>query len=87
MREVVLENKDSPFGGSFVIIGGDLGKLPLVKDKPLYASRINRNVLWESFNIVVTLDKTYRQQGDDLRQASFRNILTNSGNEKYFLAD
>lgn len=66
---------------------GDLGKLPLVKDKPLYGGIINRNVLWESFNIVETLDKIYRKQGDDLRHVSFHNVLTNIRNAKSFLAD
>lgn len=86
LREAFPENKDYPFGGSFIILVGDLGKLPLVKDKPLYVGIINRNFLWESFSIVVTLDKIYMQQGDNLRQVYFHNLLTNIGNENSFLA-
>jgi hypothetical protein len=52
---------------------GDLGQLPPVKDKPLYAGNTTGKVLWKKFNIVVTLDTIFRQQGNDPKQYSFRN--------------
>lgn len=32
--EAFPKNKDSPFGGRSIILMGDMGKLPPVKDKP-----------------------------------------------------
>lgn len=66
---------------------GDLGKLPLDRDKPLKVGRTTGKVVWERFNIVVTLDKIYKQQGENLRQAYFRNPLTNIINVEPILSD
>jgi len=54
-----------------MILVGDLGKFPLVKDKPFYAGRTTMKVCWESFNIVVTLDKIFTKEVDDPRKTYF----------------
>jgi ATP-dependent DNA helicase PIF1 len=59
LREAFPDNKSSPFGGRSIILVGDLGQLPPVRDKPLYASNIAGKVLWNKFNIVVTLDTIF----------------------------
>jgi hypothetical protein len=59
---------------------GDLGQLPPVRDKPLYAGNTTGKVLWKKFNIVVTLDTIFWQQGNDLKQYYFRNLLMNIRN-------
>ena len=51
----------------------------------MYAGRTTAKFLWEIFNIVVNLDKIYRKQGDDPRQASFRSLLTNIRNVELVL--
>ena len=87
LREAFPENKSSPFGGRSIILVGDLGQLPPVKDKPLYAGNTVGKVLWKKFNIVVTLDTIFRQQGNDPKQYSFRNLLMNIRNAEPFFDD
>jgi ATP-dependent DNA helicase PIF1 len=87
LREAFPENKSSPFGGRSIILVGDLGQLPPVKDKPLYAGNTAGKVLWKKFNIVVTLDTIFRQQGNDPKQYSFRNLLMNIRNAEPFFDD
>ena len=48
-----------------MILVGDLGQLPPVKDKPLYIGNTAGRVLWKYFRKVVTLDTIFRQQGTD----------------------
>ena len=69
--EAFPKNKSTPFGERSVILVGDLGQLSLVKDKPTYAIKTTHNVLWEKFNIGVTLDIIFWQQGHDPKQSSF----------------
>jgi ATP-dependent DNA helicase PIF1 len=66
---------------------GDLGQLPPVKDKPLYAGNTIGKVLWKNFNIVVTLDTIFRQQGNHPRQATFRQLLNNIRNVEPVIDD
>ena len=63
LREAFPDKKTSPFGGRSIILVGDLGQLLPIKDNPLYASNTAGKVLWKNFNIVVTLDIIFRQQG------------------------
>jgi len=87
LPEAFPENTNCLFSARSMILVGDLGKLPRVKDKLLHASKKTRKVSWKIFNIVVTLDKKFMQQGDDSRHASFLNLLTNIRNAKPFLDD
>ena len=47
LREAFLEKKNCPFGGRSMILVGDLGQLPLVRDKPLYAGNTVGKILWK----------------------------------------
>ena len=60
-----------------MILVGDLGQLPPVKDRVAYDSRRRAKILWEDFKIVITLEKVYRQEGENLDQNKFRQLLTN----------
>ena len=62
--EAFLREKNIPFGGRSIILVGDLGKLPLVRDKPMYAGNMTCKVLWKTFNTVVTLDTIFLQEGN-----------------------
>jgi ATP-dependent DNA helicase PIF1 len=87
LREAFPDKKTSPFGGISIILVGDLGQLPPVKDKPLYAGNTAGKVLWKNFNIVVTLDIIFRQQGNHPRQAAFRQLLSNIRNVEPVIDD
>ena len=56
LRLAFPENANIPFGGRSIILVGDLGKLPHVMDKPIYASEGIAKELWNTFTIVLTLD-------------------------------
>ena len=87
LREAFPKNKSAPFGGRSIILVGDLGQLPPVRDKPVYAGKTTGKVLWEKFNIVVTLDTIFQQQGDDPKQSSFQNLLVNIRNADPLIVD
>lgn len=55
-----------------MILVGDLGQLPPVRDKPLYVGNTVGKVLWKQFDTVVTLDKIFRKQGSNEKQSCFR---------------
>ena len=54
-----------------MILVGDLGQLPPVKDRVAYDSRRRAKILWEDFKIVITLEKVYREEGENLDQNKF----------------
>ena len=87
LREAFTEKRSLPFGGRSLILVGDLGKLPLVKDKPLYVGNTTGSVLWKYFRKVVTLDTIFRQQGTDPNQVNFKRLLTNIRNENPIVDD
>ena len=60
-----------------MILVGDLGQLPPVKDRVAYDSRRRARILWEVFKIVITLEKVYRQEGENLDQNKFFQLLKN----------
>ena len=59
----------------------------LVRDKVAYDSRRWEKILWGEFKIVVTLEKVYRQNGEDLEQTKFRQLLTNLRDAKPIIDD
>ena len=63
-----------------MILVGDLGQLPPVRDKPLYAGNTTGKVLWNKFNIVVTLNTIFHQQGNNEKQYCFQRVLNNTRN-------
>lgn len=66
---------------------GELGQLPLVRDKPPYAGNTIGKVLWNKFNIVVTLDTIFCQQGNNDKQSCFHRVLKNIRNVEPNLED
>ena len=73
---------DEVMGGIGVLLFGDFAQLPPVGDSPLYSSKVplkplpiaGRNV-YLSFNQSVTLQRIFRQQGDDPVSQHFRDLL------------
>ncbi|XP_059067928.1 uncharacterized protein LOC131858643 [Cryptomeria japonica] len=63
--------------GISVILVGDLNQLPLVRDRPAYDSNRRAKLLLEDFKIVVTLEKIFRQDGEEIQQKQFHELLTN----------
>ncbi|KAH9322589.1 hypothetical protein KI387_017228, partial [Taxus chinensis] len=57
LRQAFPERVDKSFGGVYMVLVRDLGKLPSVIDKPPYDSNRCAKLLWEAFRTVVTLDK------------------------------
>lgn len=66
---------------------GDLGKLPPVKDIPMYASTSHGGILWRSFTTIITLNKIFCQIGDDPTKISFRALLSNLRNAEPTIVD
>ena len=56
---------------------GDLGQLPPISDRPTYDSNRREKLLWKEFKIVVTLDKIFRQDGENDNQQRFHQFLMN----------
>ena len=77
LRQAFPENSLFPFGGRSIILVGDLGQLPPVMDKPVYACEGQVKELWNSFTTVVTLDTIFRQNGQNHEQKRFRHLLMN----------
>jgi hypothetical protein len=61
--EAFPQDRHQIFGGISIILDGDLGKLPSVMDKPIYASHSKTLMLWHTFNVAITLDTIFCQQG------------------------
>ena len=87
IAEIISEGKTIPFGGRSIILVGDLGKSPSVRDKPMYVGSLASKVLWKTFNIVVTLDTIFHQEGNSPIQVAFRGVLNNIGNANPILED
>lgn len=87
LRELLREKENCPFGGRSIILVGDLGQLPPVRDKPLYVGNTAGKVLWNKFNIVVTLDTIFCQQGNNEKQSYFHRVLNNIRNIEHVLKD
>ncbi|XP_059073758.1 uncharacterized protein LOC131874410 [Cryptomeria japonica] len=60
-----------------MILVGELGQLPLVNDRPAYDSNRRAKLLWEEFKTMITLDKVFRQDGENIQQQRFCQLLTN----------
>ncbi|XP_059073347.1 uncharacterized protein LOC131053421 [Cryptomeria japonica] len=77
LQQAYPQSAHLSFAGISMILVGDLGQLPLVNDRPAYASNRRAKLLWEEFKIVVTLDKIFRQDGENIQQQRFHQLLTN----------
>ncbi|XP_059068265.1 ATP-dependent DNA helicase pfh1-like [Cryptomeria japonica] len=87
LRQALPHRQHKPFGGVSIILVGDLGQLPPMMDKPLYASHSIALALWGSFQTVVTLDTSFRQQGASYIQQQFHAILQNIRNANALQTD
>ena len=61
LRQAFPESAYVPFGGRSIILVGDLGQLPPVMDKPVYACEGHVKEIWNLFSTVVTLDTVFRK--------------------------
>ncbi|XP_059064231.1 uncharacterized protein LOC131856450 [Cryptomeria japonica] len=77
LREAFPAHNQLPFRGCSIILFGDLGQLPPIKDIPMYASTSYGGTLWHSFITIITLKKIFRQIGDQPAQIAFRALLSN----------
>ncbi|XP_057838840.2 uncharacterized protein LOC131048788 [Cryptomeria japonica] len=77
LHQAFPQNSDLMFAGISIILVGDLGQLPPIKDKLAYESSRQAKILWQDLKIVVTLEKNFRQDGEDIEQIQFRQLLTN----------
>ena len=71
LHQAFPESAYVPFGGRSIILVGDLGQLPPVMDKPVYACEGHVKEIWNLFSIVVTLDTVFRQDGQGQDQKRF----------------
>ena len=85
--EVFPSQCTTPFGGCSIILLGDFGQLPPVKDIPMYAGSSHGNALWKIFNTFVTLSTMFCQQGNSPSQISFCQLLLNLLNSTPTLED
>ena len=70
--------QESLFGGFSLILIGDFAQLPPVGDRPLYATDkpdSDGHILYRQFDTVVILTEMVRQNGADLEQVVFRDLL------------
>jgi len=66
---------------------GDLGQLPPVRDKPLYAGNTIGKFLWKKLNSVVTLDTIFHQKGLNEKQSCFCRVFNSIRNVELVLED
>ncbi|GBC15565.1 ATP-dependent DNA helicase PIF1 [Rhizophagus irregularis DAOM 181602=DAOM 197198] len=81
LRQAFPQKQNKVFGGRSIILVGDFGQLPPVRDEPMY-SKISRDTLsnegiktYRQFREVYKLDVIQRQSGDSDVQRKFRAIL------------
>ena len=80
LRQAFPQKQHEPFGGISIILVGDLGQLPPVMDKPIYASHSTALMLWNTFNVPITLDTFFHQQEHTKPQIKFHKMLQNIQN-------
>lgn len=58
-----------------------------VKDIPLYGGTSHESALWKTFNTIITLDRIFHQQGNNISHVTFKNIVQNIRNENPTIDD
>ncbi|XP_057852643.2 uncharacterized protein LOC131062916 [Cryptomeria japonica] len=87
LREAFLAHNQLQFGRRSIILFGDLGQPPLVKDIPTYTSTSYGGTLWHSFITVIKLKKIFRQTREQPAQIAFRALLSNLRNAERTIGD
>ena len=79
LRQIIT---NEVMGGIGVLLFGDFAQLPPVGDSPLYSSKVPKKPLqiagrdlYLSFNKSITLQRIFRQEGDDPVSQQFRGLL------------
>jgi hypothetical protein len=85
LRQAFPAAADEILGGLPALVFGDFFQLPPIGDTPLYSDKptagrraglaAEGRAVFESFTQSVTLQKVFRQQGDNLEQVQFRDAL------------
>jgi ATP-dependent DNA helicase PIF1 len=82
LRQAFPAHRDVPFGNLSIILVGDLGQLPPVRDKPLYADMKGLDAkyqrgggLFRLFTTMFYLTTSHRQDGSTLQDNTFKNAL------------
>jgi hypothetical protein len=85
LRQAFPSAADETLGGRPSLVFGDFFQLPPIGDTPLYSDKptlgsrsglaAEGRAVFESFTQSVTLQKVFRQQGDDAEQIQFRDAL------------
>ena len=77
LRQAFPSNCIIPFCGCSIILVGDFGQLPPLKDIPTYAGSYIGTTLWRTFDTFIMLETIFRQQGNNPSQTAFRQLLLN----------
>ena len=81
------KNVSIPFGGSSIILVGDLGQLPLFISKYVDEYESLAKELWKSFTIVVALDIVFQQYGQSNDKNKIQHLLMNVRDEVRMVED
>ena len=65
LHECFPKKNNCSFRNCSIILVGDLGQLPPVMDKPLYAGETLGNRLWIEFRTIIILETLLQQGGVD----------------------
>ena len=77
LRQAFPSNCTMSFGGCSIILVDDFGKLPPIKDIPMYAGSSVGTTLWCTFDTFITLETIFQQQGNSPSQTAIRQLLLN----------
>ena len=80
LRQAFPLQSTIPFGGCSIILLGEFGQLPPIKDIPIYAVSSVGIALWRTFDTFITINTIFRQQGNNHSQNVFHQLLLNLRN-------
>ena len=80
LHECCPETNKHSFDNQSIILVGDLGQLPPVMERPIYAGETLGKCLWTYFTTIIILEIVFRQMGTDVTQLCFCQLLTNIHN-------
>ena len=80
LRHAFTSNCTMPFSGCLIILVGDFGQLPPVKEILMYAGSSVGTTLWHTFDTFIMPETIFRQQGNSPSQTAFWELLLNLRN-------